>query len=46
MGEQLAEGDMALIRDDFAGLNESVVNVVNEKLSLKRMQERIDKYGR
>ena len=46
MGEQLAEDDMALIRDDFAGLNESVVNVVNEKLSLKRMQERIDKYGR
>jgi signal transduction histidine kinase len=37
---------MALIRDDFEGFHESVVNVVNEKLSLKRMQERIDKYGR
>ena len=46
MGEQLSEDDMALIRDDFGGFHESVVNVVNEKLSLKRMQERIDKYGR
>ena len=46
MGEKLTGEDMAVIRDDFEGFHEAVVNVVNEKLSLKRMQERIDKYGR